>query len=359
MWFYVSGPTGPSGFQSDTPRQRDLLGDPDFAARVERAERDRRHFSADDPTTASSSERVARDPRLLKQQWAEQRRRLVRFLEDLDDTGARFRSRLRRSPITQVTAGWSDLNADRPQAALRHFDRILQRQPNHADALFGKAAALATMRRYREAADTYDRLLTFEPDDVEGRYNYGAMLSRLGEFGAASEQFREVIRLESDHVKAHYNLAGLAQRNGRLTEARDHWQIFTQLRPDVTDGWFNLGIIHLDLEQPREAVSCFSYLTLVHPEDAFAHANLALAYMQTHDLDAALATLKTANELSPCDPAILRSLADLHRTIAEWNPADKLEHLEAASLIDEQLGMLEAESSTALVAEKHEKWIGD
>lgn len=351
LWFYV---LHFSAVQNDGLKRNDVFNDPALTGRVKRDVRD---SSAHEAALSSAGQPTNR--RVLWQQlerrWAAWKQSVDRLASNLDETSVRIRNRFRKNSFARMMAGWSSYHTGRPQVAVRHFDRVLKRQPDHVAALFGKATALTALRQYQQAADAFDELATLDPSHVEARYNHAVLLARLGDLGSAARRFREVTQLQPKHAKAHYNLAGLAQRDGRLTEARDAWQAFTRLQPKVAGGWFNLGIIHLDLEQPREAAKCFSYLTLIRPNDADAHANLALAYLRAHDLDAALSALKTANELSPCDPAILETLADVHQTIAEWHPPDEDAHRAKALAIKEQIEMLKKETDSERVAERSEE----
>lgn len=332
LWSYVTQTDGESAPDTITHSRQGLSGDPSR------------------PTASGEPAPTPTD------QLRERRRALVRalenhmrawsqsglvFAETLDHAALRLRSNVGRTPYFQMLAGRFELAGGNADAALRRFDRLLNRHPGHTEALAGRAEALISLKRYQEAANTFERLILIAPDQVRARYNYGVLLTRLAEAGAAAEQFCEVVRIDPRHARAHYNLAALAQREGRLAAARDAWRAFTRLRPGIAGGWFNLGIVLMDFNEPLEAAQAFQSVVHIDPDDPFARLNLALAYEAAGDVEEALDILNQARERAPCNPHIMTALADLHRDIAAWNPAEEETHLAIAVLLEEQMGMLD------------------
>lgn len=307
------------------------------------------------PQVESHSGIVAGEPsesrhRYLREQWPIVRQRLARMAEAVDAAGLRFRSNVLNSTVAQLAAGWYDLQSDRPNAALRHFDGLLDRQSSNAPAWAGKASALITLKRFDDAADAYARLVALAPEDIHARYNLGVLLTRLARYGEAAAAFREVLCRDPRHAQSLYNLARLAQRDGRLNEARYAWEDYTRLRQNDADAWFALGVLYLDSRSPFEAARCFAAVVHVNPEDPEGYQNLAVAHSWAGHPEAALDDLEAADALSPCDPAIMQPLADLHRIIAAWSPLDAEAHLAAAAWLEQESAVLDSTPQPQAVA---------
>ncbi|MFH1417887.1 MAG: tetratricopeptide repeat protein [Planctomycetota bacterium] len=324
-----------------SPRERD--------GRVVRGKLDR---SGD---TASSSARENRyDVRRI-----DRRRRGVplrmlaeRLANGLDNGAVRFRSNLADTATVQYLAGIVEMYCGKQLAAIDRFDRILDRRPNNTAALAAKAGAMISVGRFEDAARTYRRLLDVQPNDAAARYNYGVLLCRQSRFGEAADQFRALIHLDPDHAAGLYNLASLAQRAGALGEAREAWEAYTRLRPYSAAGWYNLGVVWMDYDQPLDAAWCFRQAVRLNPGDAPTWLNLGIAYAAADHLYAALDAVNTADDLSPCDPMILRQLAKLHIALAALSTEADEAHRLAASRIREQIASLESagnEEQTAVV----------
>jgi tetratricopeptide (TPR) repeat protein len=301
----------------------------------------REHFAklrrARENATAEA-ERRAEQPkphrRKTSRAW---RARIGQVAEQIDEAAVRLRSNVAGSRITKLAEATADIQSRRPEAAMQRFDQVLERRPEDVAALSGKAAALVTMRRFEEATDVYAELVRLAPRDAAARYNYGVLFYRLARFGEAAEQFRELVDIDPGHARGQYNLATLAQRAGRLEEAREAWEAFTRLEPKAANGWFNLGVVWMDFNRPVEAVECFSEVVQLDAADADAWLNLGLAYGAAGHLQPALEAITKADAVSPCDPTIMRCLADLHGILADEGGPDAESHRRQATLLEERL----------------------
>ena len=318
MWFYVS--------PDDEPTAVRRIPDPAI-----HSARDARPPRAIGRSAESVAPKAEPQPRSLKV-----RRDATAIAEALDAAALRLRTKWRRSPLVQVAAGRYELHSGRPADALRRFERFLERTPRNVSALKGKAAALAGLRRYAEAADIYDRLLDSAPGDAGARFGYGAVLTHLRRFTDAADQFRHALSIDPNHAESLYNLAVLAQRDGGLSEARDMWRRYTELAPDVADAWFNLGVVYLDFDRPFDAEPCFWRFLELRPDLPEGYVNLAAAADRLGDTETALIALRLADDLAPCEPAILLPLGDILRRLAVRFP-DEPEHAANLARLDAQL----------------------
>jgi tetratricopeptide (TPR) repeat protein len=258
--------------------------------------------------------------------------------EHLDEASVQFRNDVSRTAIAQEARGRSAAAGGNHEAALRHLDEALRKNPRDTAALSAKAASLVALEHFADAAGVYRELVKLAPHDTTARYNYAVVLWRLAHFAAAARELREVVRLAPDHADAHYNLASLAQRDGRLIEARRSWEAFTALRPDVPSGWFNRGVVCMDFDEPAVAADAFARFTELSPNDPDGWVNLALAEAASDHLDVALYALSIADDLAPCEALTLDLLAQIHELLAERDPSSAEEHRVAAARIRELLG---------------------
>jgi tetratricopeptide (TPR) repeat protein len=242
------------------------------------------------------------------------------FAEHLDELSAGLRQSIHDSAIGSYARGRLLERQGRQDAALAAFDAALRRDPANAAALSRRASILIALDRFEEAAATLAALAEAHPDDAAARYNHGVVLIRLGRYLRAAEQLRAAVAADPAHADAWHNIAALAQRDGRMAEARDAWEIVTRLRPNSSAAWFQLGVLHADYGHPLEAAYCFDAVVDISADDVSAHVNRGLAYAGAGLYDRALAALRTADELSPCNDVVLRCLADLREAMSADDP---------------------------------------
>src|SRR3954462_1035051 len=75
--------------------------------------------------------------------------------------------------------------AGRRQEALEHYDRALALQPDFADAIVNRAAALCALERPAEALACLEPLVAAQPRNVFALYNRAVALAGLARFEEA------------------------------------------------------------------------------------------------------------------------------------------------------------------------------
>ena len=79
--------------------------------------------------------------------------------------------------------------------AVRHFDAVVSRDPQHGQNEVWREIGHAYFQaaQYKDALAAFERFLSTRPSDAEGRYRYGLTLYNLGRAAEAATQMRAVI----------------------------------------------------------------------------------------------------------------------------------------------------------------------
>ena len=91
--------------------------------------------------------------------------------------------------------GGALLLAKRPQQALAEFQRVLARQPDSVEAMFGVANALAALGRTVEAVSQYQAVLRGHPTHAGAHFKAGNALLDLDQVPAAVEHYSAAVKL--------------------------------------------------------------------------------------------------------------------------------------------------------------------
>jgi len=94
------------------------------------------------------------------------------------------------------------LDANQPQNALETFDKFLATQPNHADGLVKRAAALEKLGRMEEALSTCDRAIAANAGQVTGYLHKGGLLNRLRRYDEALSCFEQALLAQDKKTTA-------------------------------------------------------------------------------------------------------------------------------------------------------------
>jgi predicted O-linked N-acetylglucosamine transferase (SPINDLY family) len=109
-----------------------------------------------------------------------------------------------------------------PQAII-HYHKVVEHNPQFADAHANLAMALAASNRLQEA----------------------------------DQAFRQALSLQSDHALNHSNYGFFLNCHKRYSEAEQHLRRAVQLNPQLGIAWTNLGNVLRSLDRWEEAVSCY------------------------------------------------------------------------------------------------------
>ena len=95
-----------------------------------------------------------------------------------------------------VTDGVAHLGRNKPEKALKDFNRAIKIDPLTYDAYLGRANALNTLGRYEEALRDYNRTLEIDPNIANAYVNRGSAYSHLGHYEKAIADYEKGLALD-------------------------------------------------------------------------------------------------------------------------------------------------------------------
>jgi len=218
--------------------------------------------------------------------------------------------------------------------ALTQYDETVQRFPDNAVVRNGRAEVLKAMGRFDEALMQYDETVRRFPDDVVVRTGRAEVLKAMGRFDEALEQYDETVQRFPDNAVARTGRAEVLKAMGRFDEALGQYDETIQRFPDNAVARAGraevlkaMGRFDEALGQYRESRQLFPYdrrmlraeasvllamnrimeardLLLpetnpVSPDDWVKFHLLAMMYLKSGNLDAAITRLSNGAERGP------------------------------------------------------------
>jgi predicted O-linked N-acetylglucosamine transferase (SPINDLY family) len=187
------------------------------------------------------------------------------------------------------------------EEAAAQLQRALGVRPDVAAAYVNLGAVLVDLKRFDTALACAERALALQPESVPALLNRAAALRGLGRFAEACASYERVLAHDADSVRALCLLADTLIEIGSPASALASYGRAAQLVPDSADAHAGCGMALLQLERPREALACYQRALSLDGYRAVLHANCAVAQ---------LALGRAADALGECDQA-LRLEADL------------------------------------------------
>jgi protein O-GlcNAc transferase len=237
-------------------------------------------------------------------------------------------------PKQWMRDGFAQFQSGNMAAARALFEKILNSQPDHSDALYLLGVIMNGQGQNREAADLIARAIQsdpavasyhftlanvllalgreqeaqasfleavrLDPDDVNFHNALGCSLHQCGKSEAALEHFRHALRL-APAASLHVNLGLALQALGRDEEAAQSFRDALALEPANADAENNLGATLHALGRSDEAIACFGRVLERVPDFVQCWVNLGVALQACRRVDEAEAALQSAIRLDPQD----------------------------------------------------------
>lgn len=162
----------------------------------------------------------------------------LHFTFDVADLAARVQPMAHRA-VEDAAGGDSvedwlelgmELEVQAPAQAKRAYAKVLELQPDHADALVNLGRLLQEEGSLEDAAILYARGLEASGGDrATAAFNLGVVLEDLGRDGDAATAYRRALDADPGFADAHYNLSRLLERQGDAVSALRHLKSYRAL----------------------------------------------------------------------------------------------------------------------------------
>lgn len=103
--------------------------------------------------------------------------------------------------------GLSHAKRGSPRDAIFYFDKVLEVEPNHVNALANKGNALGKLGKYDQAITCYDIILKDKPEHTTSLLNKGLALHYLGRYEQAITCYDKILSRTPDNASTLYHKA--------------------------------------------------------------------------------------------------------------------------------------------------------
>lgn len=201
--------------------------------------------------------------------------------------------------------------AGRIGEAVQLYQRILQIDPHHADALHRLGVAAHQTGRTDLALELIGRAIERDGRHPGYPVDLGNILLERGRAEEAAESFRHALRLQPGLAIAHYNLGNAFRILGKFDKAMAAYAEAASLRPDYAEAHNNHGMAAQALGRLEAAETAFALALVTRPAYAEAHANLGVVQLDRGRLAEAGGCFRRAIALNPALPEAHNGLGDV------------------------------------------------
>jgi predicted O-linked N-acetylglucosamine transferase (SPINDLY family) len=183
--------------------------------------------------------------------------------------------------------------------AERIYGEVLQKQPNHFDALQLLGVIALQTRRLERAVELIQKAIGVNAKVAAAHSNLGFALKELKRPGDALVSYDKAIALKPDLAEAHYNRGGALQELNRSADALESYDKAIALKANYAQAYNNRGNTLMDLKRSADALASYDKAIALRSNFAEAYNNRGNALRALKRPADALASYDKAIALKP------------------------------------------------------------
>ncbi len=168
------------------------------------------------------------------------------------------------------------LQREGPEAALPLITRAIERNPGAALYHTNLALAHRAAGNLEEAAASLRKSLELNPLGVEALSIMAAVLALQGNLEEAADMFRKLLSVRPDSAEVHNNLAQILTASGDADEAEEHYRSAIRCNPENPDPIRNYVQFLIQRERWRAAADACQRLRELLPDDEDVEKTLTM-----------------------------------------------------------------------------------
>lgn len=205
--------------------------------------------------------------------------------------------------------------------------QVLQRVPNHSEALYLLGVMAFQAGEHEVAAEFISRSSAADPSNPV-YYNYlGNICNKLGNLDQAITRYQKALSLKPDDAVVRYNLANTLVDQGRLDEAAADFKkalLLTtapseaQLRAAI---YYQLGYVYHEMGHDVDAINSYQEAILLRQDFLEAYNCLGNILLEKGRIEEAIANYRKAITIKPDDAAVCANMGNAYFSLGRVEEA--------------------------------------
>ncbi|MGA1791823.1 MAG: fused MFS/spermidine synthase [bacterium] len=199
-----------------------------------------------------------------------------------------------------VNLGVVHVRLNENQKAEAFFRQALAVDSDYADAYTQLGYLYLIKEDLDQALSSFNQLARLQPENPQAYLYLGKTCHVLGQTEAAIQALQRAIDLQPNLAVAHLDLGNVYFETGDFQKAEMEWrQALIGKGIDIPTHLMNLGMFYFRFERYDKAIQAWEKAGELRMDDPQLHYNIALAYYQQGQYEAATRALKESLRLDP------------------------------------------------------------
>ena len=170
----------------------------------------------------------------------------------------------------EFKAGIAAAEAEDYQGAIASFQKVLEINPESAEAHFNIGFAHSKLGHTAEAEAAYQKAIEYDPSTVEAYVELSSIYSGEQKWAEALEMLKKAVEIQPNDTRYQYNLGAVALNSGNMDVAEAAFRKILELDPSFPMAHYQLGMVDVNKGKNAEAIAEFEKYLELEPEGANA-----------------------------------------------------------------------------------------
>ncbi len=153
-----------------------------------------------------------------------------------DKENNEYRDELYKITVSRLETARELARSKKFKEAYIQYERILKHQPDHIEALMGKAGTVSAGSDYDGAIKIYRRVTELDKSFVQAELDIALNTSWKKEYFTAIDQYRKILKKHPDNIPAIVGIARTYSWAGELDKAVRHYRLALKKEPKNAEG---------------------------------------------------------------------------------------------------------------------------
>ena len=171
------------------------------------------------------------------------------------------------------------------QRALELLTQALTINQTNAVVFMNQGFVLNDLGRFDAAVVSFEEVLKRNPDLAEAHFGRANALHELGAYEPALSSFLQATKLNPDYAQAYLNMGVLQKEMNQLQAASQSYEKAIKAKPDYAEAYCNRGVALHALKQFQEALVCFDKAIALKPDYEESYWNKSLTCLMIGDFE--------------------------------------------------------------------------
>ena len=246
--------------------------------------------------------------------------------------------------------------------AMMNYQKVLELNPKHTDALNNLGMILYEQGKFPEAVESYQKAVDIEPDFADAHYNLGNSLKKMGDLRKAVESYRASLAINPNDTEVLSDCAKALKEYGEFEQAIEYYTNVLKINPNLPDtktymdnaiqerneieeliavhhrsakeelnaaelSFFKGEVLSLR-DYPEAAIDSYNRALSITPDQVKAHYNIGCLQEKVGKFDAAICSYSKAIKIQPDYISAIMGMAHaLHKNGCSNEALEKYERI--------------------------------